>query len=145
MHYSVQGNHLHLLVEADATRVLSRRMQGFSVRLAKAVNRMMGRRRGRVLAERYHARTLKTPTEARNALRYVLLNHAKHSAQAGKVGMVVDPYSSGPWFEGWPEGTPLPRRLPCTGPPTSAAKSFLLDAGWKRARGASFAVAMPAC
>ena len=30
IHYSIQGNHLHLIVEAEDPRALSRAMQGFN-------------------------------------------------------------------------------------------------------------------
>lgn len=127
VHYSVQGNHLHLLVEAPERSVLSRRMQGFAIRFAKRMNAMMRRRRGKVLAERYHARVLRTPTEVRNALRYVLRNGEKH------VGArAVDPYSSGPWFDGWSGGRPRVAWTPCTGPPPIAEpRSWLLSVGWR--------------
>ncbi len=132
VHYSVQGNHMHLLVEADDRVTLSRRMQGFAVRFAKAVNRLMQRKRGRVLAERYHARALRTPTEVRNALRYVVTNHRKHAAQAGRVGMTVDPFSSGPWFAHWSPSVPTTRAP--TGPPaTCRPSSYLLKSGWRAA------------
>lgn len=98
VHYSVQGNHLHLIAEAADRTTLTRRMQGFGVRLARSVNAMMGRTRGRVSAERYHLHVLRTPREVRNAIRYVLLNHIKHKMLVGRAGIVVDPYSSGPWF-----------------------------------------------
>jgi len=65
--FSVLGNHLHLIVEADDTESLSRGMQGLSVRVAKALNRVMGSR-GRVFADHYHARLLGTPTELVNAI-----------------------------------------------------------------------------
>ena len=81
--FSVQGNHVHMVVEADSTSDLSRRMKGFGARFAKAVNRMMGRRRGKVLAERYHAVPLRSSRQVRNALRYVLENHARHGARSG--------------------------------------------------------------
>src|SRR5262245_1683687 len=42
--YSVQRNHIHLIVEADDTVALSRGMQGLAARIAKAVNRAMPRR-----------------------------------------------------------------------------------------------------
>ncbi len=103
-------------------------MQGFTIRFARAVNRMMQRKRGRVLADRYHARALKTPTEARNALRYVLMNHVKHSAQVGRVGIAIDPFSSAPWFAHWTR----PVRPPLEPPPTSAPASHLLKTGWRR-------------
>lgn len=81
VHYSVQGNHLHLIVETADRETLARRMQGFGVRLARAINAMMRRRRGRVLGDRYHARVLATPREAHRAIRYVLHNHATHTAR----------------------------------------------------------------
>ncbi len=131
VHYSVQGNHLHMLVEAPDRRALSTRMQGFAIRLAKGLNALMLRRRGKVFAERYHARVLRTPTEVRRALAYVLRNGEKHL----KVS-AIDPYSSGPWFDGWSGGVPKVRWTPCTGPPPIAApRSWLLAKGWRR-RGA---------
>ncbi len=83
VHYSAQGNHLHLLVEADGNRELSEGMQGLSVRLAKGLNRLM-RRRGKVFADRFHAHVLRTPSETRNALAYALLNHRSHMVRIGE-------------------------------------------------------------
>ncbi len=79
---SVQGNHLHFVVEAEDARALSRGMQGLSIRLAKGLNRLM-ERRGSVLADRFHARILRTPTEVRRALAYVRANHAVHRERRG--------------------------------------------------------------
>src|SRR6266849_35955 len=62
IHFSVLGNHLHLIVEADSSEALSRGMQGLSIRIAKALNRLMSRH-GRVLSDHYHSRLLRTPTE----------------------------------------------------------------------------------
>jgi REP element-mobilizing transposase RayT len=81
--FSVQGNHVHLVVEAADAAALSRAMQGFSIRVAKRLNKMMDRR-GRVLGDRYHAHPLRTPTEVRRAVRYVRENHRKHMAQIGR-------------------------------------------------------------
>src|ERR1700730_3251002 len=75
--FSVLGNHLHLLVEADSDVSLARGMQGMEVRIAKALNRLM-ERRGRVFADHYHSRLLRSPTELMNAIAYVLGNHAHH-------------------------------------------------------------------
>jgi REP element-mobilizing transposase RayT len=87
--YSVQGNHLHLIVEAAGKQSLTRGMQGLSIRIAKALNRLM-QRRGRVLGDRYHAHILRTPSEVRRALAYVLANARKHyGARAA-----IDRYSS---------------------------------------------------
>jgi REP element-mobilizing transposase RayT len=77
VHYSVQGNHIHLVVEAVDTRALSRGMQGLAVRIARALNRV-ALRRGRVFADHYFARELKTPAEVRRAVRYVLDNFMLH-------------------------------------------------------------------
>src|SRR3954447_10489475 len=73
VHYSVQGNHVHLLVEADDERALSRGMNGLGVRIAKALNRVM-RRHGGVLDDRYHGHILRTPAEAKRARDYLLQN-----------------------------------------------------------------------
>ena len=62
VHYSVQGNHVHLLVEAEDEKALSRGMKGLGVRVAKGLNRVMGRQ-GKVLDDRYHGHILRTPTE----------------------------------------------------------------------------------
>jgi REP element-mobilizing transposase RayT len=93
--FSVQGNHIHLLVEAPNRRALARAIQGLSIRVAKGLNRMMGRT-GRVFDDRYHARVLRTPTEVRHAIHYVLENARKHAAQRGETYApgYVDPYSS---------------------------------------------------
>ena len=105
VHFSVQSNHLHLIAEARDRRSLSRGMQGLSVRLARAVNRSLARR-GRVFADRYHARALKTPRAAHFALRYVLLNarkHAAHTSPLGSSGAIppgfIDSCSSAAWFD----------------------------------------------
>jgi REP element-mobilizing transposase RayT len=78
VHFSVQRDHVHLIAEANDRRALSRGMQGLSIRLARAVNAQVGRK-GKLFADRYHARTLKTPRTVRLALRYVLLNVRKHA------------------------------------------------------------------
>jgi REP element-mobilizing transposase RayT len=127
VHFSVQRDHLHLIAEAEDRRALSRGIQGLSIRIARAVNRQLGRT-GRLFADRYHARALKTPRAAYLALRYVLLNARKHArapqgsagvpehrrtaptrAPQGSAGVpagFVDARSSAPWFAGFsrPEG-----------------------------------------
>ncbi len=82
--FTIEGNHLHFLVEADSERALSRGMQGLAIRIAKALNRLM-QRHGQVFADRYHAHILKTPTEVRHALRYVRANHDSHRNRRGEV------------------------------------------------------------
>jgi len=92
--YSVQSNHVHLVVEAADQRELSRGMQGFGIRLAKNLNLRL-ERRGRVLSDRYHARTLRTPTQTLNALRYVRQNTHLHRWREGlRASWNPDPCST---------------------------------------------------
>jgi putative transposase len=77
VHYSVMGNHMHLLVEANDRRALGRGMKGLGVRIARGLNRLM-RRRGMVIGDRYHAHILKTPTEVKHARQYLLTNAKRH-------------------------------------------------------------------
>ncbi|MCA1828240.1 MAG: hypothetical protein ABR567_22120, partial [Myxococcales bacterium] len=79
VHYSVQGNHLHLIVEAADRVSLRRGMQGLMVRIARAVNRAAAPRKGGVFADHYFARELRTPAEVRRAVRNVLDNRMLHA------------------------------------------------------------------
>ncbi len=120
LEFSTQRDHVHLVVEADDTRTLSRGVQGLAVRVARAVNRALGRS-GSVWDDRYHARELRTPREVRNALAYVLRNWLHHVPGARGI----DPCSSAMWFRGrHTSGTPSP--LP---PP----RTWLARIGWRRA------------
>jgi REP element-mobilizing transposase RayT len=99
VHYSVQGNHIHLICEADDRRALSRGMQGLTIRVARRLNRRLGRR-GKLFAQRYHARILRTPREVRHALIYVL-NNRRHHAEERALAQLDRPLLLGPWFTGW--------------------------------------------
>jgi putative transposase len=91
---SVQGNHCHLLVEADNTAALVRGMKGLSIRIARGLNKMMGRT-GRVLGDRYHSRILETATEVRRVVHYIRHNHRQHLEPKGEhfPPNWTDPYS----------------------------------------------------
>ena len=121
--FSIQANHLHLVVEAGSTRTLARGVQGLGIRIARAVNRVLGRK-GQVIADRYHARALSTPREVRNALVYVIQNWRHHEPEADGI----DSRSSGRWFTGW-RGTPPAPKLPS---PVARPKTWLLRIGWRR-------------
>src|SRR6185437_15075453 len=82
VHYSVQGNHVHLLVEARDEKALSKGMNGLGTRIARRLNRVM-QRRGKVLDDRYHGHILRTPTEVRRARTYLLQNANKHYGRPG--------------------------------------------------------------
>jgi len=130
VHYSIQTDHVHLIVEASSSEDLGRGMKAVGARLARAVNRVFARR-GPVLRDRYHVRTLRTPREVRNAIAYVLLNARRHLAKRGgpipRVGR-IDPASSGRWFDGW-RGGPRAADAPAVARP----RTWLLSAGWRRA------------
>ena len=123
IHFSVQTDHVHVLVEATDTYALSRGLQGLAIRLARAVNRALGRN-GKVWADRYHARGLATPREVRNALVYVLQNFREH--HPGGTGL--DPCSSAAWFDGFREA-PAPVPL---GRAIVPARTWLAAVGWRR-------------
>jgi len=123
IHFSAQSNHFHLIVEADGREQLARGMQGLEVRIARKINRVLGRR-GRVFRERYHARELTSPRAVRNALVYVLQNFKKHRHHVAPP----DPCSSGPWFNGWRDVIAPPR----TPPPVEPARTWLAATGWRR-------------
>jgi hypothetical protein len=103
--FSIQPDHLHLIVEANDEIDLAHGMRGLGVRLARAVNRALDRRGSYCLI-------------------YVLRNAAKHAGDAG----VIDPCSSARWFEGFDAPTPRPRRPA----PVHRASTWLLAVGWKQ-------------
>ena len=138
VHYSLQGNHAHLIVEARDRDALGRGMMAIGARLARAVNRVAGRS-GRVLADRYHLRLLTTPREVRNALRYVLLNARRHARIAGAALMRpigLDPASSARWFDGWKRGVFVEidgaAAAARARPAVARARTWLLTVGWRR-------------
>lgn len=131
-HFSVQHNHVHLVLEARDGEALARAMQAMTIRMAKGLNKLMDRK-GAVFADRYHSRLLRTPTEVRRVLVYVLCNARKHLARFEHKFSVawIDPYSSSAWFEGWTTCPPKP-----SGPaPVATATTWLLSTGWRERGG----------
>ena len=112
-------------------------MQGLATRLARRLNALL-ERSGTLFAERYHARTLRTPKEVRHVLRYVLLNARDHAAERGErlSRPWIDPCSSAVWFDGWRQppqvDEPWLRALLARPRPTAPARTWLLSTGWKR-------------
>ena len=150
--YSVQDEHLHLMAEARpeeapagsvprvadsrrrATRLVTSRMRGFGVRLARRLNKLFGRR-GQLIAERYHTLVLRTPRAVRNAYVYLFGNRRKHLAQAGRTfpGRWIDPFAGGVFFGGW--RTPPDEMSTWAGhdpPPIVTPRTWLARCGWLR-------------
>jgi putative transposase len=95
VHFTVQSNHVHLIVEATDANALARGVQALSIRIARAVNRVLARH-GKVFADRYHAHVLRSPKETANAIAYVLGNSQIHAARRGWAIRkdAIDPLSS---------------------------------------------------
>lgn len=85
VHYSLQSNHVHLIVEAENNEVLTRGMRSLTITFCK------GHKAGRVQIERYHLHVLKHLREVKNAVQYVLFNEQKHRQLKQAY---VDRYSS---------------------------------------------------
>jgi putative transposase len=126
IHFSIQQDHGHFIVEGDEPRRARGGVHGLAIRLALAVNRVLGRK-GKVVGDRYHARSLRTPREMRTSLVYVLLNFRKHL----RAPACIDPRSSGAHFSGW-------RRTPAAAGVESATalpSTWMARIGWRRAGG----------
>jgi REP element-mobilizing transposase RayT len=119
IHYSIQGNHLHLIVEAEDQAALSRGMQGLAIRLARRLN-ALARRHGPVFVDRYHSHPLKTPREAKRAVRYVLTNYRHHALEYLPEGW-TDPLASARFMQARP-----PEDAPVVAPSV-----WLLRVGWR--------------
>lgn len=116
VHFSVQHNHLHLIVEANGRRAMSNALRALLARIARSLNQVMSGRGAR-FDDRYHEHILRTPTEVRNALHYVLGNRGVHLSRWGKPTAAVD--------------DALSSLVVCE--PTKRPRSWLLREGWTRA------------
>lgn len=151
IHYSLQSNHLHLLVEAHDRRELASVFKSLGTSLARRINAVASSKspdskrssapegKPSVFRGRYHLHVLKTPTEVKNALRYVLLNETKHTRRV----TIVDEFSSGASFGAWARllGAEWRRYVDILDPLAAGAAeelcvrpaSWLLRVGWLRA------------
>jgi hypothetical protein len=144
VHFSIQADHLHLIVEARDNGALSRGMQGLAVSIARRVNRLLFRR-GSVFAQRWHGRALTTPRSVRHAIAYVLANFRKHGEPAAEV----DRCSSALWFRHFLElrGKAPVELAPALvsvderarGSPVVEPRSWLLTRGWRQHAAVSLA------
>jgi len=135
VHLSIQGTHLHFVIEAEDKHRLAKGMQGLLISAAKHLNAACSRRRGQVFADRYHAEAMTSPKQVRNTLAYVLNNWRKHDEHRRPLvsAWSIDLFSSAVSFDGWLDRDeadvppPTYERLPVHRP-----KSWLLNVGWRR-------------
>ena len=136
--FTVQGDHLHMLCEGGDAQAVGRGLGGLFTSVARQLNRLW-ERCGKVFSERYHREDLTTPTQVRNAIRYVLGNIYKHvegivRMTGGSGRLCPDPYSSGVWFGGYrePAGGLDRAALGGVAPCTVDGLSWLMRKGWRR-------------
>jgi len=131
VHYSIQTNHMHLIVEADDRDSLACGMKGLGCRLARNLNKLW-KRRGRVFPERFYDSVLRSPRQVHNALKYVLNNRLKYGGHTKFAGNAPQPdrYSSGRYFDGWLDA-PTDFAPDLNGAPIVAA-CWKIKHGWKR-------------
>jgi REP element-mobilizing transposase RayT len=138
VHFSIQNDHLHLIVEttapasdADAETMLRKGVSGLAISFARRLNRLV-RRQGKVWGDRHHRRDLASSTEVRNILLYVFQNYRHHGHVVIGTG-VLDLYSSACRFDGWADPhvmfvEPIPW-------PDPRPRTWLLRTGWLRGGG----------
>ena len=142
VHVSLQRTHVHMLVEAEHAKALGRGMQGFEIAAARNINTALAvdgkRRRGSVFADRYHVEVIKSPTQARHAISYVLNNWRKHREDQEGLAKtwLVDPFSTGILFPDWVEmadrATMWPLRETYDPMLVFRPQSWVLREGWKK-------------
>jgi REP element-mobilizing transposase RayT len=136
--YSIQDDHLHLMIEGKHAPDLSAQMRKLFSRIAMTINATIARR-GSLFRDRHHRHALETPREVRNALVHILFNARKHACGDARTVQALydapDPFSSAPWFTGWaPEARPPPD-TPTSTARTTAPRTWLARTGWKRGGG----------
>ena len=121
VHWSMMSNHFHVIVEAACRQSMTAGVKGLKVRLARAINRWLGRK-GTVFLGRCLEEVLTCARQVRRCVRYVLENAKRHAGQAWVPKGELDPYSSATWFEGWRSVSTRQLQRCQTGRPKSVAR-----------------------
>ena len=145
-HFSIQTNHIHIMIEADDTKTLRSGVSGLVIAFARQLAKLLGRKKCKVWAERFHSRELHAPRDVRNVLSYIFQSFKHHETTHGS-GMRSRPhrYSSARWFDGWYQQVLIPipidesayMRGPPPWVPTTAGepRTWLLGTGRKERHG----------
>jgi putative transposase len=123
--YSLQHDHVHLICEPENRAALSAGMRRLAIRFALRMNKLFGRKKGKIWGDRYHRHDLKTPREVRNALVYVLMNAKKHG-ECAREQSFLDPFSSAGENDVWEDVRAEAPRV-CEAP-----RFWLLGVGWAK-------------
>ena len=144
-HFSVQRNHIHLIVEPPSgprgkaiAAAVSNAMRGLAIRIARALNARLDRRGG-AFAHRYDCRELTNPLAVKNALNYVIHNRKKHAHSDGtpEPSGFVDPCSSAAFVAVWSRQSrhSAKPRPPTDDDPVVLPRTWLLKTGWHQKHG----------
>lgn len=138
LHFSLQSNHVHLILECVNNKALANGMKSLAGGFGRAI-RKCGGGEGPVFKGRYHLQLIKKPKQMKSGLAYVLLNQSKHE----ELVPYSDRFSSSAHFHQWKKllgkdtGPLLPSRqkhrrlLPNY---LSSPRSWLAQEGWQRGR-----------
>lgn len=86
VHYTLEYNHVHLLVESEDNKTLHKGMQAFGITIAKAINKIK-RTKGVVYKNRYHLRLIESPRQLKNVLHYIFNNGVKHKRTNSRIDL----------------------------------------------------------
>lgn len=89
IHYSLEHDHIHLYAESADNLILAKSMKAFGVSLVKKINRHF-KSKGTCYKTRYHLRVLRSASEVKNVINYILKNGIKHK----RTKSVIDVYNS---------------------------------------------------
>ncbi len=105
VHFAILSNHIHLIVESSSPKAFYAAMKSFCSRIGIHVRRLsppsllkkLDQQGLGIFRGRYYLEEIRTPGQMKHALKYVLLNPAKHFKKAP----YLDVFSSSSLFENW--------------------------------------------
>lgn len=129
--FSIESNHIHLMGESESNAALTCGILSLQGCIKWGLKRSFDYI-GAVFDGRFHLHPLKTLREVRNALLYVIFNHAKHC----RMPKFADAFSSAHAFAALDEFVSNPGKPPrwqdAIATALTPAKSWLQTMGWRR-------------